>query len=79
VGATIGAPTAGNGVAALTRTTAVAVGPSVGTANFAVNRVIAMALVRRTECSKLNHDGLESAKRDLQSVFKKPGGGTAEL
>ena len=26
-----------------------------------------------------NHYGLESAKPDLQSVFKKPGGGTAEL
>jgi hypothetical protein len=25
-----------------------------------------------------NHDGLESAKRDLQSVFKKPGGDIAE-
>ena len=25
-----------------------------------------------------NHDGLESAKPDLQSVFKKPGGDTAE-
>ena len=26
-----------------------------------------------------NHYGLESAKPDLQSVFKKPGGGSAEL
>ena len=26
-----------------------------------------------------NHHGLESAKLDLLSVFKKPGGGTAEL
>jgi hypothetical protein len=25
-----------------------------------------------------NHHGLESAKPDLQSVFKKPGGGSAE-
>ena len=25
-----------------------------------------------------NHDGLESAKPDLQSLFKKPGGDTAE-
>ena len=26
-----------------------------------------------------NHDGLESAKPDLQSLFKKPGGAIAEL